>query len=289
MDMFVGHFGGNIMFYRNIGTPSNPEFQRELSLFDSLNVGTQSYAVPAFFDIDGNGTLDLFVGKQNGRIAFFNNVGTPQFPRFTLVTPAFQNISVGNVNNPRITFSDIDNDGDQDLFIGTDDGKLYFYRNDGPPGNPVFTLVTDSFGLIEQSHAVCPAFVDIDNDGDKDLFVGGERGGIDLYRNMQFTSVEETRGSGFPGTPHLYQNYPNPFNPTSRIRFSIPATTSWHPHVTLEVFDLLGREVTTLVNRELPAGTFDVNFTADGLSGGVYFYRLRVGDYLETKRFILLK
>lgn len=289
MDMFVGHFGGNTMFYRNVGTPSNPQFQRELSQFDSLNVGTQSYAVPAFFDIDGNGTLDLFVGKQDGRIALFSNVGTLQSPRFTLVTPGFQNISVGNVNNPRITFSDVDNDGDQDLFIGTDDGKLYFYRNDGPPGNPVFTLVTDGFGVIEESHAVCPAFVDIENDGDKDLFVGGERGGIDLYRNTQFTSVKETGEAEFPGAPHLYQNYPNPFNPTSRIRFLIPTITSRQPHVTLEIFDLLGREVTTLVNQELPAGTFDVDFTADGLSGGVYFYQLQVGDFVETKRFILLK
>ena len=287
LDMFVGHFGGNIMFYRNVGTPANPAFQREVSQFDSLNVGTQSYAVPAFLDVDGNGTLDLFIGKQDGRITYFSNVGTPQSPRFTLISTAFQNISVGNVNNPRITFADVENDGDQDLLVGTDDGRLYFYRNDGPAGNPVFTLVTDSFGPIEQTHAVCPAVVDIDGDGDKDLFVGGERGGIDFYMNTQFTWVEETGSREIPVTPHLYQNYPNPFNPTTTISFVMPAGT--YGHTSLRVYDVLGKEVATLVDREMGAGTYKTNFNADGLSGGVYFYQLRVGEFSETKRLTLLK
>lgn len=282
-DMFVGHFDGNIMFYRNTGTPSNPVFQRQLSQFDSVNVGSQSYSVPAFFDIDGDGDLDLFVGKQDGRIVFFRNVGTAQSPRFALVTSSFQNINL--VENSKPQFVDVDNDGDQDLLIGASDGKLYFYRNDGPAGNPVFTFVTNSFGSIDEIRTSCPALVDIDNDGDKDLFVGGERGGIDFYRNVLFTSVRELTIEQFPTSPRLFQNYPNPFNPTTTIRFG----NSRSGFVSLKVYDVLGREVATLVPEQLDKGDFEVRFIPANLSGGVYFYQLRIDNYTETKRLVLLK
>jgi hypothetical protein len=292
LDMFVGHFGGNIMFYRNNGSPSSPLFQRVLSQFDSLNIGSQTYAVPAFFDLDGDGLLDLFLGKQDGRIAFYRNTGSLQVSRFALVTSAFQNINLGNVSNPRLEFSDVDNDSDQDIVIGTDDGTLYFYRNDGPAGNPTFTLVPGYFIVVDEVHAACPAVVDVDGDGDKDLFVGGQRGGIDFYRNMFLSSVKEVSGSNLPATPFLYQNYPNPFNPTTNIGFRIPARPKGGADfgtVTLKVLDVLGREVATLVNEELLPGMYGVIFNATGLAGGVYYYQLRHGAYTQTKHLLLLR
>ncbi|MEK9136808.1 MAG: FG-GAP-like repeat-containing protein, partial [Bacteroidota bacterium] len=284
-DMFVGHFDGNVLFYRNTGTPASPVFQRQLSQFDSLNVGTQSYAVPSFFDNDGDGDFDLFVGKQDGRIAFFRNIGTPQSPRFVLVTPSFQSITVGE--NARQTFADTDNDGDQDLVIGANDGRLYYYRNDGPVGNPGFVFVSNAFGATDSARAVCPAIVDIDNDGDKDLFVGGERGGIEFYRNLLFTSVREVGAGGLPDGPKLFQNYPNPFNPITTIRFFL--TQSGQTRVTLTVNDVLGREVAALVNEVFPSGMYEATFDANGLAGGVYYYQLRVGGYTETKSLVLIK
>ncbi|MBM2840421.1 MAG: type sorting protein, partial [Bacteroidetes bacterium] len=288
-DMFVGHFDGNIMFYRNTGSQFNPLFQRQLSQFDSVNVGTQSYSVPAFFDIDNDGDLDLFVGKQDGRIAYFRNIGTSQSPRFSLVTSSFQNINL--VENSKPQFVDADNDGDQDLLIGASDGKLYFYRNDGPVENPVFTFVTNSFGLIDEIRTSCPALVDIDNDGDKDLFVGGQRGGIDLYRNMFPTSVRELSTAENPRTHQLFQNYPNPFNPSTTIRFSISFQEGSREksHVSLVVFDLLGREVASLINEELGRGVYEVGLDATHLSGGIYFYQLQVDGYSETRRVVVLK
>ncbi|HLG32564.1 MAG TPA: YCF48-related protein [Ignavibacteriaceae bacterium] len=83
----------------------------------------------------------------------------------------------------------------------------------------------------------------------------------------------------------LYQNYPNPFNPTTNIKFQIAEFGS----VTLAVFDMLGRKVATLVNEEKSAGVYDVEFSAEGLTSGIYFYQLKSRNFVETKKLVLLK
>ncbi len=84
---------------------------------------------------------------------------------------------------------------------------------------------------------------------------------------------------------HLSNNYPNPFNPTTKIIFSIPQRS----FVSLKVFNVLGNEIATLVNGERSVGTYEVEFNASEISGGVYFYKLKSGNYFETKKMILLK
>ena len=83
----------------------------------------------------------------------------------------------------------------------------------------------------------------------------------------------------------LFDAYPNPFNPASQIRYQIPKRLM----VSLKVYDILGNEITTLVNEEKSAGTHTVRFNGSSLSSGVYFYRLRAGEYISTKKFILAK
>jgi photosystem II stability/assembly factor-like uncharacterized protein len=90
----------------------------------------------------------------------------------------------------------------------------------------------------------------------------------------------------------LYQNYPNPFNPTTIIKFSIPACHSCgsrNPVVTLKVYDILGREIATLVNEKLKAGTYEIPFSDNKISSGVYFYKLAADEFTETKRMLLIK
>ena len=87
------------------------------------------------------------------------------------------------------------------------------------------------------------------------------------------------------GNYKLLQNYPNPFNPTATIAYEIPQTG----FVSLKVYDILGREVATLVNEEKPAGSYEVQFNASGLTSGIYFYQLKADGYSETNKMILLK
>jgi hypothetical protein len=88
-----------------------------------------------------------------------------------------------------------------------------------------------------------------------------------------------------PDSYRLYENYPNPFNPVTRIRFSLPESG----FVTLTVFDAAGKEVRTLVNNQYNAGTYDVDFDAQGLASGLYFYMIAVNGFTEVNKMVLIK
>ena len=81
------------------------------------------------------------------------------------------------------------------------------------------------------------------------------------------------------------RNYPNPFNPSTKINWQSPVS-GWQ---TLKVYDVLGNEVATLVNEYRKAGNYEINFDASKLSSGVYCYQLRTGEFVETKKMILVK
>jgi hypothetical protein len=90
----------------------------------------------------------------------------------------------------------------------------------------------------------------------------------------------------------LLQNYPNPFNPSTKIRFEVPGyvlNKGLQPLVQLRVYDILGREISTLINQELQPGTYEINFDGTDFPGGIYFYKLLAGDFTETKKMILIK
>ncbi|NWF90887.1 MAG: T9SS type A sorting domain-containing protein [Ignavibacteriaceae bacterium] len=128
-------------------------------------------------------------------------------------------------------------------------------------------------------------------------------GGIYRYDKNNITSTEEIN-SEIPTAFELSQNYPNPFNPTTKIKFSVPnvilrqaqddndgtlSLSESDQMITLKVYDILGNEVATLVDEYKEAGTYEVEFNANKLSSGTYFYRLTAGDFTETKKLILLK
>ena len=91
--------------------------------------------------------------------------------------------------------------------------------------------------------------------------------------------------SEIPERFSLYQNYPNPFNPTTNIKFDIQKTSA----TKLIVYDALGREVATLVNEKLKAGSYQVDWDGSNYTSGVYFYKLTAGDFVEVKKMLLVK
>jgi hypothetical protein len=102
------------------------------------------------------------------------------------------------------------------------------------------------------------------------------------YQNV---GISGNTGNNLPMIFSLEQNYPNPFNPVTKINFSIPK----NENVILKVFDITGRVIDVLINRKMDAGTYSFDYNAEHLSSGVYFYQLICGDFIKTKKMILLK
>jgi FG-GAP-like repeat len=146
---------------------------------------------PTLVDIDHDGDLDVFATDLYGTIQFFRNTGTVTAPNFISETNIFGLKFVKGLSE-RLTFADIDADGDLDAFVtnNTINNKIiHFYRNMGTSNAPKFITENNNFGLISSEGQLTPTFVDIDGDGDLDAFIGGFQGDIQFFRNTGTVST----------------------------------------------------------------------------------------------------
>jgi hypothetical protein len=115
---------------------------------------------------------------------------------------------------------------------------------------------------------------------------------IDYDGSFEYSRIVEVIVES-PQEFSLEQNYPNPFNPATKIKYSIPSVTLRQAQsdilVTIKVYDVLGNEVSTLVNEEKPAGEYEVEFNATELPSGIYFYQLKAGSFVQTMKMVLLR
>jgi hypothetical protein len=174
LDLLNGTGAGHVIFYQNDGTPQNPQMTFVTSNY--LNIAVQKYASPELTDIDGDGDLDLFVGRSSsedqspvqGDLFFYRNDGTPQSADFRFATSNYLAWDCGYVSAPRLV--DVDGDGLPDL-ISRLGSHLILYKNVGDPGNPNFAYESSSFGNINIID-IMPWFVDVNGDSLLDLFAG---------------------------------------------------------------------------------------------------------------------
>jgi hypothetical protein len=195
---------------------------------------------------------------------------------------------------------DVNHDGFSDVIVGAyqngagalNAGRAYLYFGGTSMDNAVDVIFTgeasgDFFGISVSSAG------DVNHDGFSDVIVGAagnsavgfQMGRAYVYAGRAIGTGVEDKEDERPGRYHLFQNYPNPFNPTTSISFLLPQ----REHVTLKVFDLLGKEVATLVEGDLDPGEHSVVFDGNGLSSGVYLYHLKAGAFIEQKKLVLLR
>ena len=141
-------------------------------------------------------------------------------------------------------------------------------------GNPVYHCFTTA--------------IDVDKLGN--VFVTGECQIPATGYDFVTLKIDQTTGiiqifSEIPKSYSLYQNYPNPFNPTTNINYDIPASG----FVSLKVFDIIGKEIETLVNEKQTAGSYSISFNASTYPSGIYFYKLETNNFSETKKMLLIK
>lgn len=118
------------------------------------------------------------------------------------------------------------------------------------------------------------------------VFVSG------YFNNGTINSIQDQGINFAPDKFELEQNFPNPFNPSTKIQYAIGSLAklqTGRQFVSLKVYDVLGKEVAVLVNEEKPAGSYQVNFNAEQLASGIYFYKLQAGDFIQTKKMSFIK
>jgi hypothetical protein len=164
------------------------------------------------------------------------------------------------------------------IYVSTDNGSNWIQKNEGLPNSPSVNSITVYNNIV---------------------FISTTNQGVWKRNLSEMISGIFSIGNLIPEKFMLHQNYPNPFNAVTKIRFDV----SGHPPyplylsrqaskgevVTLKVFDIIGREIQTLVNEQLQPGMYEVMFDGSGLASGIYFYQLRSGEFVETKKLVLLK
>lgn len=253
----------------------------------SYSVGEQGGATDiAVEDFNRDGNLDVassnFWEGTSMSVLYGNGDGTFQT---AIILPSAYSPDLLNVSG--ITAGDLDNDGDKDIIVGNNaSNSLSLYYNN----NGAFEYKMRAGAFLS---VFSPVFADIDNDGKGDIGAVGSLPPSGIGSTLIFmkgtntgpTSISGFNVSEFPEEFRLEQNYPNPFNPVTNLEFGI----SNSGFVSLKIYDLLGKEVATIVEAELKAGSYKYSFNASDLSSGIYFYKLSSRNFSETKRMILLK
>ena len=166
------------------------------------------------------------------------------------------------------------------------------------PGSHAIVQISDGLDTLDMS---INRYTDIDNNpeptwprdiigvGIQNTFSTPPNDGYKLlprfYSDFLLPSDVVLEENSAPVDFALQQNFPNPFNPSTKIKYSVPHSSN----VVIKVFDILGNEIETLVSEQKAIGTFEITWYAEQLPSGIYFFRLKAGDFIETKKMVLLK
>ncbi|WP_290660184.1 T9SS type A sorting domain-containing protein [Ignavibacterium sp.] len=288
----TGSIYGKFYIYEHVdGTEYQVEFTQQLQTDNAyLTVFTE--------DMDGNGKPEIWIG---GDFASSVYGGVTRLFAFEANAPGeYQQIYQIDIRglfsaiDGRMRYADFDGDGNKELFL-TNANLSFVFKYDGN-GNYYMDFVIpapilDSIYTTQQIERIDIA--DLDGNGVMEIIPqyflskgwpeSYEYRSVFLKRN-NLSDIEDKEPT-FPKAYQLYQNYPNPFNPTTKISWQSPV----NGQQTLKVYDVLGREVATLVDEYREAGSYEIEFDATNLSSGMYIYRLQSGNYSDVKKMILSK
>ncbi|HVN49416.1 MAG TPA: T9SS type A sorting domain-containing protein [Bacteroidota bacterium] len=287
-NLFAGTYDGGIFLSTNNGTNWSPVDSGLTSIYiQTLAVsGSNLYAGTTYngvFLSTNNGTTwaqvdsgmtdtmvtslavigtSIFAGTNSGGVFLTTNNGI-----------SWSAVDSG-LTNARIQALTVSSNGTNsgNIFAGTNGGGVFLSTNNGTSWNAIDNGLTNPFISVLAASSTT-------------LYAGTYGSGVwsrplsDIITGIARTPAQE------PRTFSLAQNFPNPFNPSTTIAFSIPSKS----HVTLKIYDILGREVATLINSDVSAGSHTQQWNASNFSSGIYFYRLQAGSLNQTKKLLLLR
>jgi len=248
-NLFIGTAWGDIYRSTDDGDTWNISYQYEGIIFEFYRV----------FTLAVNSRDQIIAGYEYGHLRRSTDQGTTwQDLEYSFYPYSVARIVIDKNDNLFAT-----NGREGGIYISTDNGETWNQIVDSLTTN----VYVSAFAVNSQNH----------------LFAGTNKG-IVLRRRKPITSTQNLKYT-IPTSYELDQNYPNPFNTSTTISFSIPNNSE----VALAVYDHLGREVSHLLNKRLSAGRYEVKWMAAALPSGLYFYRLKAGSIVKTKKLLLLK
>lgn len=189
LDLLVGVYLGEMYYFENTAGANQP-MQFAQAIFPYKNIDVGLVATPFMVDVDEDGLTDLIIGERNGNVNFFKNIGTTTNPDFNsdqTIVPnnpfwgAVDTRITGNVTGysvPRLWKEN----GIFKLFVGSQSGQIYEYTDIENNLNTVFTKVSEDYGSLKDGGNIYPDFIDLNNDGKRELILGNERGGITAFK-----------------------------------------------------------------------------------------------------------
>jgi hypothetical protein len=313
MDIYVANSNGPNRLFRNNGNNTFTDVSTQFGVADP----TQSFSC-GWLDYDNDADLDLYVANASSGIdKLYRNDGST----FTDVAAAAG--TNDNRHSACISIGDYNNDGFLDIYLVNNGSENRLYKNNAGNGNKwvilklrgvasnrsaIGTRVRVKTGSTNQIREVSggsggkgqnslPVEFGLGSASTIDsLIVRWPSGTVQSFANVnpnviyslteggQLLGVNKT-SSNIPDKFGLLQNYPNPFNPATVIGFQLVVNS----FTSLKIYDILGKEVTTLVNEQLQPGSYEATFDASGLPSGTYFYKIQAGGFTATKKMILVK
>lgn len=269
-DMYVGDLQGRMHFFNN--TPSGSVADLALTTANITDEGGTTidvgqFAKPQFFDVNGDGKLDLLVGERNGNINYYRNSGTLSSPLWHLENDSLGGLDVAewwNVTGHSVPFMFINSAGERELLVGSESGWIYDFGNIDGNLNGTFTLIDSTWQEVKDGGYSSVVLYDLNNDGYDEAVTGNYRGGITYYRNDFGIGIEE---GGSLTSDQIFTLAPNPANASVDVLLHVPPG----PDMELSLLDLSGRTVVRHALRDR-----QVHLDTRTLSDGVYI--VRVGE-----------
>jgi subtilisin family serine protease len=282
--------------YSYSNTPNDNYIILEYSFYNTTSSSIDNFYVGIYSDFDiGTGSDNDFANynSENNFGYVYDNEENPNNPI----------IGIALLNHENYGFFAMDIDGTNDSvssYSGFSDLEKWktlssgiTYKSSGPSDISAVTSA-GPFSIVPQSKIIV-SFCFAGGDSLSEVSEAIKQSRI---KYLAITTVKDNNPK-IPNSFNLYQNYPNPFNPTTTIKYSITTPTQLNlsqgkresegVFVSLRVYNILGKEVAILVNKKQKPGSYKIQFDASKLSSGIYFYKLQSGNYIETKKMIMIK
>ncbi len=283
-DLLLGTRLGDLICYYNTstGTGIPATFVQQSLTWQGINVFRN--AAPEIVDINRDGKNDLIIGNRDINMYYYRNIGTTTNPNFELVTDRFLKVDVAQYENtsfviPRI--ADLNNNGDYDLVVGSEQGKLFFYPDFESRLNdsimPATQIIYDSLAQMAVQkrfgYRLAPCIFDFEGDAFPDIIFGSYRGGLQLLKNYSSIPTNVNNMT----SEFDFIAFPNPTKNTLTLRFN----TDVKPQISL--YDLAGR---ALIRKT--ANDFSVNHTIDlePFASGIYLLEVNIESRKQTIKIV---